>query len=1148
MENVLSFLNSHTESWLSFGSAFLDTDPNFTFLSAAGLLFLPLCYLLLKPWLPALWRNKDIQKQHLSTKRRRTRSLRGQRTWQREADEGKKLLSVVKSPLGQQHDITHFRQLLCPDPLCKVCNSTTANISHLLSRASLEDAPHTVSRLPSIASVTKLSLTQTSAISAISAGHTISASLTEHSLPQPCTLPPYQVATSADPHSPSTQGGSVPPESNPPRFPVDQFPSEPLASASGRPHHTQEEESVLQPEAPLSLNDSSSELSIGDLSSVEASFGGHSTTYQVEPGSLRFPRSASPALIERDIKKTDDFPMYSEREKGGGSFVKQHEPDHPLTTTEKRPESVANKQHSEPPYHLWSNEGKAEELHVTHKLAGPQNLDHVEPKYSDFSHSPGLLRQSLNPLVHTAGGCFSTISNVFKAYESPIFPHTPFLSCPEVYPQSLPHILPQSQASHLHFVQAQDQLHALAQNRVTEVCFYSTQNEVQSLVLSEVHNVDCNMLQEVEESVQSLPSMVQKTQEDTSPPAHKLPLVTESSKAHVPISTHHKETAFNSEQTKKLEHHLHGKFAQHQGDLPPRVLKSPLKVCPQTQCSVTFESKGSHGINRCSLLKGQRIKDFKSFYFRSFHDRIQETVPLKKGIGKRQEHSPEIDSKDKLLGHPHRQTVLESHLERLTGKTSQALCVSLRQKQLIKALEVHLCQKFEEIYKGHTPDIVHKSRNSISPKLSLPEGSPKQIKDRHLAQLEGKGNYPNKSQNISFLSYSKQKMLEDHIKTFHNRMMWGLPHRVQKSTEIFNMKRDPSQAPFDSHFSSSDNSVSGLHPESRVYKPHKESSKAFPAHNVTTLNSVLNGPCLATTPIDKERRGPSPPSNSYKLTGNIQTVKDSTQIFLNSQHNNMEKVSQKQTLQAKRSPKLPTQLAVAGPKIREKIMSSTSDMERHQSKMVKLDYFSMCNKARGTVKAQELHVPQSQSRTILMSRKSECITGRDMNIRKPEISLATERPPGRTAVPQDGKSSGFKSQLPSEVMFEMESVDQSRAQGLPADVSLTSNDFSPKTLFYQDQSAHCENMVTLPKGQPPPENLFKNKVKCFFQWLCPSMKHRVQERSKGNTGAQSSCVHNRSQQGERAGLPGNYRDWKLSRVFARLFRQNLQGERFLPPK
>ncbi|KAF5912692.1 hypothetical protein HPG69_007682 [Diceros bicornis minor] len=64
--NVLSFLNSPFESCLSFGSMFLNTDPNLTFLCGLGLLLLFLCYLVGIPTLPTFWKTKVFQESLIS--------------------------------------------------------------------------------------------------------------------------------------------------------------------------------------------------------------------------------------------------------------------------------------------------------------------------------------------------------------------------------------------------------------------------------------------------------------------------------------------------------------------------------------------------------------------------------------------------------------------------------------------------------------------------------------------------------------------------------------------------------------------------------------------------------------------------------------------------------------------------------------------------------------------------------------------------------------------------------------------------------------------------------------------------------------------------------------------------------------------------
>ena len=73
--NVLSFLNSPIELCLSICSAFLDTDPNLTFLCGLWLLLLFLCYLVGIPSLSTFWKTKAFQKVRNAGEARNSDSL-----------------------------------------------------------------------------------------------------------------------------------------------------------------------------------------------------------------------------------------------------------------------------------------------------------------------------------------------------------------------------------------------------------------------------------------------------------------------------------------------------------------------------------------------------------------------------------------------------------------------------------------------------------------------------------------------------------------------------------------------------------------------------------------------------------------------------------------------------------------------------------------------------------------------------------------------------------------------------------------------------------------------------------------------------------------------------------------------------------------
>ncbi|XP_058999256.1 spermatogenesis-associated protein 31D1-like [Mustela lutreola] len=257
--NVLSFMNSDTKPCLSSGSTCWEMDPNFTFLCGLGLLLLFLCYLVGIPF--PNWKIKTTQKHQGRAKRRRKGgTLEDGRWYQREVEEARKLISILRSPLGRHHDTIHFRQLLCPDPSCEICNSTSAEIDRLLFLQALEDS----TPLASAASVTSSSFTLSTDFSAVPPGELIPASLSESSPPPASIFSPNPVIPVADFFPPSPPGDSVPPEPFPPldsKFPMDHFPAQPPAFPPPvPPHHAHSVDRSVQTET-VSLNTLSQDVS-----------------------------------------------------------------------------------------------------------------------------------------------------------------------------------------------------------------------------------------------------------------------------------------------------------------------------------------------------------------------------------------------------------------------------------------------------------------------------------------------------------------------------------------------------------------------------------------------------------------------------------------------------------------------------------------------------------------------------------------------------------------------------------------------------------------------------------------------------------------------------------------------------------------------
>ncbi|XP_072693149.1 spermatogenesis-associated protein 31D3-like isoform X2 [Canis lupus baileyi] len=227
-------------------------SPVLAFLCGMGLLLLMLCYLKRKLCLPICWKQRNVNQRQGRTKRRRKgRPLKGWRTCQSEVEAARKVLSLLQSPLGRHHDTTHFRHLLCPDPSCEVCNSTTAEVNRLLFPDALEDATPSVIPLDSTAPVIDSSFTP------VPPGDLVSAPLPELSPKTPAVFSPSPMIPLAHFFLPSPPNHSLPlePKALESEFLADHSTSpQPFAFPSLLPHDTQNGDLIVQPEATLPLN------------------------------------------------------------------------------------------------------------------------------------------------------------------------------------------------------------------------------------------------------------------------------------------------------------------------------------------------------------------------------------------------------------------------------------------------------------------------------------------------------------------------------------------------------------------------------------------------------------------------------------------------------------------------------------------------------------------------------------------------------------------------------------------------------------------------------------------------------------------------------------------------------------------------------
>ncbi|XP_077904986.1 spermatogenesis-associated protein 31D3-like [Ictidomys tridecemlineatus] len=412
---------------------FLDV-PILDFLCGVGFLLLSLSYLTTDLYFPISCKQRDINKRtseniKYGSHREKNHPLK------------------ISSPLGQHLDTTHFRQLLCPDPLCEVCNRTTAEVSHLLYLASLEDVLLSQSSLASTDYMTESSTSLLSAVSSVLLEDPITAPS-----PFPSILSPNKI-TLADLFLPSSLGDSLPPEPLPPlhsKFPVNPFPPQIHAFPSLPLHHTRGTNPVLQPEANLALKNSPEELSNYvptirgiDCSSLAISQFSWSHNknivlprlphygFQEENASFHLPyfylwknsdishmegRHISflgfniQQHLERQIKKRMTFQILKNKGKKQGPLIKQKWSEYQFTSSWNSLKSFLDEKDTIASQTGWDTKDKSEHLGICQHFVYVKTLGgNVEHKYSQLFwglpslHSESIVATLLLPPFHQSG-------------------------------------------------------------------------------------------------------------------------------------------------------------------------------------------------------------------------------------------------------------------------------------------------------------------------------------------------------------------------------------------------------------------------------------------------------------------------------------------------------------------------------------------------------------------------------------------------------------------------------------------------------------------------------------------------------------------------------------------------------------------------
>nr|XP_020143599.1 spermatogenesis-associated protein 31D1-like [Microcebus murinus] len=312
MECALPFLKGRIELWLSLTSDALGVEPQVLLLSALGLLSLSLLLL--------------VTRRSFSYAGGE-RSPKGRQLYQRRAKEERSLISFVTSPWAKDRDPMSFRQLLCPDPLCNMCNDTPAEILKVLFRPSW--------RMPLLRVI------------------------------PPCPPPPSSAPLPG--YSTRTLGDAPPVPALHSKFPVHSSPPQPRASPLLPPHHTGRGFSSTNRDHVVYKD----HLCI---------------CHPVEPGNCSFFNPDVLSSLERQVEKRRDFLMWKEKEKKTGSLPRKLKSDHQVNSSANTSASVADEHDTAVSPHLGTSRDKPEELQAHQQHLHPETIEAASVQSSPSIH------------------------------------------------------------------------------------------------------------------------------------------------------------------------------------------------------------------------------------------------------------------------------------------------------------------------------------------------------------------------------------------------------------------------------------------------------------------------------------------------------------------------------------------------------------------------------------------------------------------------------------------------------------------------------------------------------------------------------------------------------------------------------------------
>uniref|UniRef100_A0A8D1EFY3 Uncharacterized protein n=2 Tax=Sus scrofa TaxID=9823 RepID=A0A8D1EFY3_PIG len=1038
------------------------------------------------------------QHQGRAKRRRKGRILKGWRACQSEVEDARKVLSLLQSPLGQHDDTTRFRQLLCPDTSCEVCNNASAEVSRLLFPEALEDATSSVSSLASTAPVTDSSFIQSKSISILS-------------------KPVLEKSSSDSPDGFSTC------------VPTIRGTEHSGLSSSDFSWWKAHVNKMFLPTLPHS-----------DIQQEHVSF--HlpetclcrdSVTKDMEASSHSFLGLNIQALMKRQIKKRMAFQNLEKKEKEEGPFSKQMWSEYQRTSSRNSLKSL-DIQDTVDPQTDSNVESKSEQLHICQQLLYVKTLGgNLQQKYSQlFWGLPSLHSESLvaTLLVSSSSSPLESHFVLFNGVcngssvkmhdqESPPHLHSHPLPLPHVHPQPLPQTKPKSQP--LPFTQVQPQVNLQSrlpilpssppsQIRDCGVSFHRLQNESDFHIVTENQHLEWHVLQKQQESLWGLVPMLHKSQEATCPRALNLPLVNQSSHACVPVSIIPDHFHITSEPQEKLELHVPRRLIPRWCLQACRNLESLALMEPQYKLIEVSQQRGRHVHLQLSELNGQHSKDLGMTELGlpgSFHERVPTKFQLRDDMRKNLGYILEKSPEDRPQGAS--ECYLVQGLRPALGTQSNCVCNSrnhssyellnvsrkdIDRNQIKTILRLHVSTKSWQISAGRIPVGVCRSWLAEDNTLPPSRSSQTNMEDANSENTKVARAYCQTSTlELSFLNPNTRKVLEAHILRFRVTQRWGLPLKVLESIKFY-MLREAKTWPlpqFD--FPSSTTHVSGADSKTEISKPLEGSSTTSQGKKMRTINSVpmLAHPLSVISSVGNEGQGAPQPSHSdfhQKLTEDVRTTDRGRQAFQSITHRNKDKVGQSETLVDNRcSPEVPRRQSGDGHEPRNKNVYSSDRVEMIQvQKTVEknLEHSFMSNMSREIFKANELCALKSQSCDISTTRKVENSQRTNVKMNKVGNTLTTQCPSPKTSVRQDSKLSDLEKQLITELKFKLESQKHSQAQCCPTDVPLTSHSLPSKLSL-----THAQGISTgATAASQVPRVRLENSGVSMEQWQDPSKR------------------------------------------------------------